>query len=61
MASGKHGVPARRTWRKLHLAIDDNHNVLAYELTTPETGDPTAAPDLLEQIDTPFEIFIGYA
>lgn len=27
----KHDVPARRTWRKLHLAIDENHHVLACE------------------------------
>jgi hypothetical protein len=31
----KHDVPAQRTWRRLHLAIDENHNVLACELTTP--------------------------
>ena len=30
----KHDVPARRTWRRLHLAIDENHNVLACALTT---------------------------
>ena len=40
----KHNVSARRTWRKLHLAIDENHQVLACELTTPDVGDPTAAP-----------------
>ena len=55
----KHGVPARRTWRKLHLAVDENHQILACELTTPEVGDPTAVPDLLAQIDTPFEVFMG--
>ena len=55
----KHNVPARRTWRKLHLAIDENHQVLACELTTPEVGDPTAVPDLLAQITTPFDTFIG--
>ena len=55
----KHGVPARRTWRKLHLAVDENHQILACELTTPEVGDPTAVPDLLAQIDTPFETFMG--
>jgi hypothetical protein len=38
----RHDVPARRTWRKLHLAIDENHQVLACELTTPDVGDPTA-------------------
>ncbi|WP_172592393.1 IS5 family transposase [Nitrosomonas supralitoralis] len=55
----KHGVPARRTWRKLHLAVDENHQLLACELTPPEIGDPTAIPDLLAQIDTPFETFIA--
>ncbi|HEY5138951.1 MAG TPA: transposase, partial [Methylococcales bacterium] len=49
----------RRTWRKLHLAINENHQVLACELTTPDVGDPTAVPDLLAQIDTPFGTFIG--
>jgi hypothetical protein len=55
----KHDVPARRTWRKLHLAIDEHHQVLACELTTPEVGDPSAVADLLTQIATPFETFIG--
>ena len=49
----------RRTWRRLHLAIDENHQVLACELTTPEVGDPTAVPDLLDQITTPFDTFMG--
>ncbi|WP_408363056.1 transposase [Paraburkholderia sediminicola] len=31
----KHDVPAPRTWHKLHLAIDEHHQVLACELTTP--------------------------
>ena len=55
----KHDVPARRTWRKLHLAIDENHHILACELTTPEVGDPTAVPDLLAKIVTPFDTFMG--
>jgi hypothetical protein len=55
----KHDVPARRTWRKLHFAIDEKHQDLACELTTPDVGDPNAAPDLLDQINTPFETFMG--
>ena len=55
----KHAVPARRTWRKLHLAIDEHHNVLACELTTPEVGDSTSTTDLLAQITTPLDVFIG--
>ena len=45
----KHDVPARRTWRKLHLAIDEHHQVLACELTTPDVGDPSDVADLLTQ------------
>jgi hypothetical protein len=55
----KHDVPARRTWRKLRLAIDEHHQVLACELTTPDVGDPSAVADLLTQIVTLFETFIG--
>ena len=42
----KHNVSARRTWRKLHLAIDENHQVLACELTTPDVrGRPHRSPE----------------
>lgn len=46
----RHDLPARRTWRKLHLAVDENHEISACELTTPEVGDPTAVPDLLDRL-----------
>ena len=55
----KHHVLARRTWRKLHIGVDENHQVVACELTTPEVGDPTEVPDLIAQIKTPFHTFIG--
>jgi hypothetical protein len=54
----KHAVSPTRTWRKLHLAIDEHHHVLACELTTPEVGDTTATADLLSQITTPFDTFV---
>ena len=37
----------------------DKHQIVACELTTPEVGDPTAVADLLGQIETPFETFMG--
>jgi hypothetical protein len=55
----KHEVAARRTWRKLHIASNEKHYIMACELTTPEVGDQTAVPDLLDQIDTPFDTLIG--
>ena len=55
----KHDVAARRTWRKLHLAVDEHHQIVACELTTPEVGDPSAVPELLAQIVAPFKTFMG--
>jgi len=55
----KHNVAPRRTWRKLHLAVDEKHQWIACELTTPEVGDPTAVPDLLKQLLSPFTSFIA--
>src|SRR4051794_31884018 len=47
----KHGERGRRTWRKLHLAVDPNSSeILASELTSHEVGDPSMVSPLLEQI-----------
>ena len=49
----KHKVRARRTWRKLHLAVDaDTGLIMAETLTDNEVGDPTEVGPLLDQIDT---------
>jgi hypothetical protein len=50
----KHGGKPRRTWRKLHLAVDpDSGAVLACELTTTDDGDASLVGPLLDQIDSP--------
>src|SRR5215203_246296 len=47
----KHGGRGRRTWRKLHLAVDPGSGeILASELTTSEEGDAALVGPLLEQI-----------
>jgi Transposase DDE domain len=47
----KHGERGRRTWRKLHLAVDpDSGEILASELTSTEEGDAALVGPLLEQI-----------
>jgi hypothetical protein len=47
----KHGERSRRTWRKLHLAINpDNGEILASELTSNEVGDLSMVGPLLERI-----------
>ena len=48
----KHGARARRTWRKLHLAVDaDTGMVMASTLTENDAGDPSQVAPLLDQID----------
>src|SRR5215212_1169831 len=50
----KHGGRGRRTWRKLHLAVDpDTGEILASELTTSEGGDASQVGPLLAQIQGP--------
>jgi len=55
----KHKAKANRTWRKLHLVIDENHNIIATELTSNEVGDPSAVDDLLSQIEHDFDTVIA--
>src|ERR687890_899411 len=49
-----HGGRGRRSWRKLHLAVDPGSGeILASELTTTEEGDAALVGPLLEQISGP--------
>lgn len=54
----KHNVKGNRTWKRLHLGIDENHSIIACELTETSVGDPSALPDLLDQVED-FETFMG--
>ena len=48
----KHKVRARRTWRKLHLAIDANTGmIVASTLTETDAGDPSQVGPLLDQTE----------
>src|SRR4051794_4114946 len=49
-----HGARGKRTWRKLHLAVDPSTGeILASELTSHEEGDASQVGPLLEQIPGP--------
>jgi hypothetical protein len=49
-----HGGRGKRTWRKLHLAVDPGSGeILASELTTTEEGDAALAGPLLDQSPAP--------
>ena len=48
----KHGYSKRRTWRKLHLAIDpETHEIQAAVVTEPGVDRRRGGPPLLEQVD----------
>ena len=48
----KHGVRARRTWRKLHLAVDaETGMIMASPLARNDMGDPSQVAPLLDQVD----------
>ena len=50
----KYGGQARRSWRKLHLAVDPKTGeILASELTSNEDGDASLVGPLLDQIKRP--------
>jgi hypothetical protein len=56
----KHGGKPRRSWRKLHLAVDpDSGEILASALTATEEGDASLVGPLLEQIDCPISAMLA--
>lgn len=56
----QHGYSKRRTWRKLHLAVDaDTQEIEAAVVTTNDFKDSEILPDLLEQIDASLDQVSG--
>lgn len=56
----KHGAGKRRTWRKIHLAVDPaTHSIVAMTTTGAETHDAHEVEALLDQVDAPVRTFYG--
>ena len=56
----KHGAKSRRTWRKLHLAVDaDSGMIVAQVLTDQHTDDASQVGPLLTQIEEEIEKVIA--
>jgi hypothetical protein len=50
----------RRSWRKLHLGLDlVSGKIVCSDLTQDDVGDPTALPDLLDQVNGPVDLFLA--
>ncbi len=55
-----HGVSKRRTWRKVHIAIDPKTGeIVAEELTGNDVHDGSQVDAILDQIEDPIERFYG--
>lgn len=55
-----HGMGKRRTWRKLHLGVDERTGeIVAAVVTTNDIADCEVLPDLLEQIEQDIEQVSG--
>lgn len=51
-----HGKSKRRTWRKLHIAVDvDTQDIIAHDVTLASGHDTQSLPKLLDQIDRPVD------
>ena len=54
----KHGTKTRRSWRKLHIAVDaDTGEIAAAALTTSDVDDASQVGSLLDQVDGPVASF----
>lgn len=56
----QHGVGKRRTWRKLHLAVDpQTHEIVAQTLTDNATHDADQVEPLLDQVAPKVQLMYG--
>jgi Transposase DDE domain len=57
--SQKHGKKKRKCWKKLHIGVDDQGQIIASTVTDSHAQDPSQVPVLLGQVDREIERFIG--
>ena len=58
----KHGVGKRRTWRKIHLGVDEKRGMIHAQILTKNgkgDGDAQQVGKMLEQIKSPIDKFSG--
>lgn len=55
----QHGAAKRRTWKKIHIAIDEDGEIRAEEMTSNATHDSAVVPNLFSQEDARIEACAG--
>lgn len=57
--SQKHGEKQGKRWKKLHIGVDDQGQILVSTVTESHAQDPSQVPALLAQIERELDRFIG--
>ena len=55
----KHGTKQREIWRKFHIGVNDDGNIIAGVVTTLSDSDIRTVPDLLDQTTTQVNTVVG--
>ena len=55
----KHGEKKRKRWKKLHIGVDEQGQIIASTVTESYEPDPSQVPELLAQVDREIDRFIG--
>ena len=55
----KHGETKRKRWKKLHIGVDAQGQIIASCVTESHEQDPSQVPSLLDQVDRRINRFIG--
>jgi hypothetical protein len=55
----KHGKKKRKAWKKRHIGVDDQGQIVASTVTESNEQDPSQVPEILDQIDQPISGFVG--
>jgi hypothetical protein len=58
MASRETKVKPRRSWKKMHLVVDDDNIIQGVELTEKSVHDSEVASDLLDQVQGPGDRYV---
>jgi Transposase DDE domain len=57
--SQKYGEKKHKRWKKLHIGVDAQGQIIASTVTESHEQDPSQVPELLSQVDYVIERFIG--
>jgi hypothetical protein len=57
--SQKHGEKAHKRWKKLHIGVDAQGQIVASTVTESHEQDPSQVPALLAQVDHRIDRFVG--